>query len=93
METPPVEPNAFLALVQSVGVPVALLAVLGYIFIQMTTKNSQELSETHKWIRETMLSVQKETTGVVSRCEATMSNLLETLAKRTPDYHNPERKD
>lgn len=80
------EPNVFMTLVQTVGVPVALLAVVGYVFIKMTAKQSEELTETHKWVRDSLLTVQRDTTAVVSRCEKTLSSLLDFLDKREPEY-------
>lgn len=80
------QPNFFLQLVQTVGVPLAILAVVGYVFLEMTKKQATELSDTHKWIRETMLTVQKDTSAVVAKCESTMADLLNVLAKREPEY-------
>lgn len=78
--------SALMELFKTFGAPMAMLLVLGYVFLTMTQKQSNELSETHKWIRETMLQVQRDTSAVVSRCEATMANLLGVLEKREPPY-------
>lgn len=83
------EPNMFFSLVKEVGIPVAILVVVGFVFLKMTQKQSDELSETHKWIRETMLGVQRDTSAVVARCESTLGALLHILDKR--DSERKER--
>jgi hypothetical protein len=84
------DPTTFVQLIQTVGLPMALLAVVSYVFLQMAKKQSDELSETHKWIREALIIMQKDTASVVARCETTLASLLNLLDKRDPEYREHE---
>lgn len=83
------EPNAMMTLIQTVGLPVALLMVVGYVFIKMTTKQAEELTHTHEWVRETMLGVQKDTVLALQDLRGAIERLNPT---HCPPWRGNERR-
>lgn len=50
------------ALIQSVGLPIAILGIVGTVFLKMVEKLQTEHSEIQKWVRDSL-------TGLITECK------------------------